>query len=438
MRTFRLAGLAAAFAGAFASAGFAGKLDNIYDDTELAELKLRYERGWRDNYDNVLSKVLTETERARLANVRFRFELRVPRHEPFGFLAGGNDVIASVASIKFLEDVALAYTWLDRTGLSTQSLADYLMMLRYWDARRGRPPKPLAALCVPDRSEIERGIVEHARRVFDVATVFVLLHEYGHVLYRHPGNAAVPPAVSRENEKAADAFALDVFTRLREAPIGVTMLFFGMSYLHENRADFGSDDEYRATLAARTHPVSPDRLQAFARNLTAQAQTYAKFFLRGEQMTVVALSLQVTQFAYLLGDPGVQRLSARIGETVRPADLAPRPKGRHLSAPCSSRPPSAHPFDGTLRGKFYAGRTDFDVDMVLEKSGDAVGGTFSYGAGYGRIEGLMAGDALAYLWSLGRDRGSGVIRLDGGTYRGTWGYGRSATDGGTFELTKSP
>ena len=438
MGTFRLLHLVVAIVCAMGGVAPGGALDEIYDEGELAALQPRYERGWRDNYDNALSPVFTDAERSRFANVRFRLERRVPDSEPFGFMAGGDQVIASVASLKFLEDVAHAYTWLDMTGRSTQSLADYLMMLRYWSARRGRPPKPLEALCIPAEKSIDPKIVERATRVFDVATVFVLLHEYGHAFHRHPGNAAVPPAVSRVNEQAADRFALDVFTRLREAPIGVTILFFTMSHLHENRADYGSDEEYRATLAARTHPVSPDRLQAFARNLTAQADTYAKFFQRGAQISAVALALQVSQFALLLGDPDVQRLSAMIGKTARPIDLAPRPKGRHLAAPCNSRPASTLPFDGTLQGTFFAGRTDFDVDIVLEQNGEAVDGAFSYGAGFGRMEGKVAGNTLAYRWTLGRDNGKGLMTLQGGKYAGTWGFGDSATGGGTFELQKAP
>jgi hypothetical protein len=438
MRVFRLVGVTVVLLAVLTESTLAGKLDDIYDDKDLAALQPRYERGWRGNYDSVMMPVFTGEEKARFANVRFRVERRVPDHEPFGFMAGGNEIVASTASIKFLEDIALAYTWLDMSGLATQSVGDYLMMLRYWDPRRGRPPKPLEALCIPPESSMDAKIVERATRVFDVATVFVLLHEYGHALHRHPGNAAVAPAESRLNEQAADRFALEIFTRLKEPPIGVTVLFFMMSYLHENRSDYRSDDIYRATLAARTHPLSPDRLQAFARNLNAQAEIYGKAFLRGAQLSVLRLSLEVTQFAYLLSDPDIQRLSARIGRTVRPIDLAPRPKGRHLSAPCNSRAASGSPFDGTFRGKFLAGSTDFDLDVALERNGEQVSGTFSYGAGFGDMEGKVTGDRLSYRWSLGADKGAGIMTMQGAAYRGTWGNGNSASDGGTFDLKKEP
>jgi hypothetical protein len=413
----------------------ANKLQDIYDERELTALQPRYERGWRDNYDNVVSPKFTPAERARFANVRFHLERRIPDSEPFGFMAGGDDVFASTASLKFLEEITLAHTWLDMSGLSTQSLGDYLMMLRYWDVRRGRAPKPLEALCVPDTSKIDPKIVERATQSFDETALFVLLHEYGHAYYRHPGNAQVPPATSRANEQAADAFALDMFTRLKQPPIGVAILFFMMTHLQENRADDPSDEAYQSSLTGRTHPVSPERLQAFARNLTAQIGTYSQSF-RNAQASVMNLALQVMQLSYLLGDQGIQRLSSRIGRTVSPIDLAPRPKGRHLSPACGSRPASNLAFDGTLRGTMMAGRTDFALDLVLDQNRDAVTGSFSYGAGYGRLEGKVSNASLSYRWKLSGDAGAGVLTLQGDTYRGTWGTGDSATNGGTSEVKK--
>ena len=415
----------------------ANKLQDIYDASELAALQPSYERGWRDNYKNVVSPQFKPDERARFANVRFHMERSIPDSEPFGFMAGGDDVYASTASLKFLEEITLAHSWLDMSGLSTQSLGDYLMMLRYWDARRGRPPKPLEALCVPDTSKIDPKIVDRATRSFDETALFVLLHEYGHAYHRHPGNAQVPPAVSRANEQAADAFALDIFTRLKQPPIGVAILFFMMTHLQENRADYPSEEAFQASLTGRTHPVSPERLQAFARNVTAQSSVYAQSF-RSAQAAVMSLALQAMQLSYLLGDQDIQRLSSRIGHTVSPIDLAPRPKGRHLSPACGSRAASNQPFDGTLRGTMLAGRTDFGLDLVLEQNRDTVNGSFSYGAGYGRLDGKISNASLSYRWTLGRDVGAAVMTLRDDTYRGTWGNGDSATNGGTFELKKMP
>jgi hypothetical protein len=153
---------------------------------------------------------------------------------------------------------------------------------------------------------------------------------------------------------------------------------------------------------------------------------------------MMAISLQVSQFALLLGDPDIQRLSAKIGRTVTPDDLAPRPKGRHLAAPCGSRPVSRQPFDGKLSGTLTGGTTPLDVDVVLSRNGDSVTGSYSFGAGFARLEGTLQGSTLNYRWRLPPDSGIGRITLESGGYRGTWGSGASATDGGTLLLRSSP
>ena len=90
-----------------------------------------------------------------------------------------------------------------------------------------------------------REIANRATRTFDTEAVFILLHEYGHVFFGHPGNKALPPEISRANEEAADRFALDMLARVGEIPLGVSVLFFTMAHLSEE--------------VATTHPVSPDR-----------------------------------------------------------------------------------------------------------------------------------------------------------------------------------
>ena len=418
---------------ALASAAWAGPLDQIYDDADIADLAPLYQRGWTGNYEEVFKPVLTEDERAKLADVEFLMEQRVPNVEPFAFLAGGNTVVASAASLRFLEDIVMAHTWLEAQGLATQSVADYLLMLRNWDEAKGRPPKPWDVLCIPPDAFDQEPFGDRARRVFNSAAVFAFLHEYGHVLHGHPGNDGVTPDVSRANEAAADAFALDMFARVGDVPLGVTIMFFTMSHLQEVRSEFDTDELYMRTLAARTHPVSPERLLSLSRHLTDQAELYGRQFAAG-RLAALGVSLEVSNFALLLGDPGVQSLSARIGQTVEPQDLAPRAAGRHLAAPCDGRVASGEAFDGTLHGKMIGGTTEFDLDTVLVRDGDTVTGSYSYGAGFGRIEGAINGPTLDYRWSMPPDSGGATLTFEDGVYRGSWGYGLSSSDGGTIEV----
>jgi hypothetical protein len=393
-----------------------------------------YQRGWATNFENIFKPVFTEEERAKFANVEFLTELRVPNHEPFAYLGGGDTVLVSAASLRFLEDIVMAYTWTNSQGFSLQTIADYLMMLRNWDEARGRPPKPWDVLCIPADAWTREPFAEQAYRVLDSAAAFMLLHEYGHVLHQHPGNQGVPPEESQANEEAADAFALDIFARVGDVPLGMTIPLFTMSYLHEIRSQFQTDDEYMRTLAARTHPISPQRLLSLAQNLTAQSEVYGRKFAGG-RMATLGVALQVSEIAMRLADPEVQGLSSRIGKSVEPQHLGPRLNGRQLAAPCGARPPTGEPFDGTLHGRMTIGPTDFDVDTVLVRVGDSVTGSYSFGAGFGRIEGTVDGSTLDYRWSLAPDSGMATVTFDGSIYRGTWGAGASAEGGGIIEMT---
>jgi hypothetical protein len=219
-------------------------------------------------------------------------------------------------------------------------------------------------------------------------------------------------------------------------PVGVPILFFIMTNLMENRADFASDAQYRSSLAARTHPVSPERLQSLARHMSEWASVYDRNAQPGAQATALAIGLEVSRFAHLLADPGIQALSSRVGRTARPQDLAPRPQGRLLAAPCGKAAGDLD-FDGTLHGQITGGATPLDVDVVLDRQGAEVTGSYSFGAGFGRLEGQVDGATLRYRWTLPPDEGMGSITLgsDGG-YRGSWGLGGSDTGGGSIQIQR--
>lgn len=412
----------------------------LYDPQELTRLQAIYSRGWLDNFNHVFLPAMTPEERAGVEAAGLRMELSLPEWEPFGFYSDGRSVTVSVASLKFLDDLSVATAWLDLNNYTLQTVSDYLLMLRTRHLRGdlSPPPKPLAALCIPDDALSNARVNERANRIFDSLVVFVLLHEYGHVFYRHPGNRAVAPEDSRAHEEAADRFALDLLARVGEVPLGVTVFFSVAAQLAENRADFATDAAFERALARRTHPLSPARLQSFARHLTAAAKSYAKGFRVEGQLEAMSVSLQISQFALLLADPGIQRLSAKIGQSVETVDLAPRRSGQSLAPPCNSRPPNGLPFDGFFHGTVVSGTTPFDLDVVLTQDGDQVSGVYSFGAGFARIEeGKVTGDQLVFRWLLAPDSGQGVITIENGVYKGTWGSGGATGGGGDFSLARS-
>ena len=120
-----------------------------------------------DELRGVFLPVFTAEETGSPRRREFRFEPIVPQNEPFAFYSTGDKVVASAASLKFLDDLSVATAWLDLNGFEQQTVADYMLMLHYWRAmRRGkRPPKLLEALCIPADALSNRKVDERANRI---------------------------------------------------------------------------------------------------------------------------------------------------------------------------------------------------------------------------------------------------------------------------------
>ena len=168
--------------------------------------------------------------------------------------------------------------------------------------------------------------------------------------------------------------------------------------------------------------------------MSTWASTYEANSRPEARLSALALALEISQFGHLLADPDVQRLAAGIGRTARPEDLGLRPPGRFLGVPCGIDLPHGA-FSGRFVGQISAGSTALDVDTILMRNGDRVAGTYSFGAGFGRINGEVEGDTLVYDWIIGTDTGRGRIVLDGDKYRGTWGMGEGYLGAGEIGLT---
>jgi hypothetical protein len=295
-------------------------------------------------------------------------------------------------------------------------------------------------LCIPANAGDDPQIRETYRKALNDAANFILLHEAGHVFYRHPGNESVPAGISRANEEAADRFALDLLARVGEVPIGVNFLFFVMTHL-QGDTTLGDETAYQRSLAAKTHPVSTARLEAFARQLNVSATGFNSGFKPGAQTTAFALSLVVQQLAYALADVTTQKWDAAVGKSVAPEDLAPRRKGRLLAPPCGRVTSNERSFDGSLHGQIGPNA----IDIMLTREGDRVTGSFSMGPGFGRLEGTIRGAVLNLRWTepftlgpiAGGPQGRGVLSLENGEYRGTWGAGDSVS-GLSLVLSSEP
>jgi hypothetical protein len=421
----------------------AGDFTGLYDDATLQYWQTRYSKGLTGNLREVIMPRLTASERQALAGVRLNVPLRVPDQEPFAFYSSGQpDVVTmSAQSLKFFDDYCVAVAWLQANGYSIETPAEYVSMLKYRDpaALGGRYPLMLDALAIPGNALDDPHVNDIANRIFNEAIFFVLAHELGHILYRHPGYGPdVPRAEARANEAEADAFALDMMRRVEAEPLGMTFFYLMSAHGLPGRGDFGSDSDYEQFLEQATHPLTSDRMSALADSIERGADVYARNESdpAASRERLAYIVSQLREVSAILGDVGVQALIAQRGRTTTPNMLMPRRPGQ-LPAPASTGGADVgerEPFDGTFDGAFSDGTAELPMRTVLRRNGKQVTGEYYYGGGSGRIFGLIEGTTLYYQWQEGGSGGYGYLELDadGRSLAGRWGYGESMDNGGTW------
>lgn len=384
-------------------------LSSLYDPATLEATRPSYERTTTKIFDQIVSPALLTEEKQRLGNVRLDFRLQgegSSREHPLQFyaVADGSRIVAPIASLKFLDDLCTAYAWLQINGYGLETISEYAAMLRYQSFPDGRYPRPLLALRIPSDALRNPRVDELALGHFVTARTFILLHELGHVYYRHRGSTIA-------NEEQADRFAAEVMARTPLPPLGIIVFF--LFDAHWSSYPPGPAD---------THPMSGARLQALA-GLVEDG----------------GLAAALRKLGGLLDDPEIRAGFAATGLAANLAALAPRRPGE---LPRAGPAPAA----GVLSGSAFQGRyvgqslqfnepTPYPIAVTFRRRGDQVDGEYSFGLGVGSIHGRVAGNTLTFEWEWARNYGRGVFNAaaDGSSFHGTWGYRKSPDNAGRWE-----
>lgn len=314
-------------------------------------------------------------------------------------------------------------------------------MLKYRSAEDfgGRYPPPLQALRIPDNALEDRGVNELSQKLLKSAVIFILLHEMGHVFYDHPGyGPGVARAQARLNEVQADRFAIDVMRRLGVAPVGIVFFFQTLAHGTPNRGDFRNDAAYESHLRQATHPLSEDRLRLLAEAFRDSPGDFAKEYedpAAGAQ-AVAFIADMLSKVADILAEGDMQRLISEIGRKTTLSALAPRRPDEALGLPADPRLTKGNlaPFHGVYDGEFTLRGEALEIRAILRRQGARVTGQYSYRVGAGSLLGRVEGDVLVFEWREGGTKGRGTFRVHrrGDAFTGTWGMGRSADNGGSW------
>ena len=427
----------------FIPAAGAADLSTLYSDETLTERKTRYEPNIRWNFQNLVVGSLTPQERAQLGPVILALPLRgagATRGHPMAFYAGGETVTVPIQSVKFFDDLTVAWAYFWANDLSLEPVTDYLGMLKYRNPQEigGRFPPPFEALGVPADAWKQDPVVDDvSQKALKSALVWIMAHELGHIYYRHPGYVGVTAEEAQANEAEADRFANTIMRRVGVAPLGMVQFFMMMAHFDPNPVDFPNEAAWQAHLSEdATHPVTAARLQALADDLLQSPEDFAaseQDLAAGVERVRFAAE-QVRGIAEFLADRDILQSIALKALATDVAALQ-----RWKASTGNTTPAEAYDgyYEGTFVHNVFGGATEhLEGAMELRRQGNRVSGRFWFGLGEGRIEGIVQGERLFYEWAWGTDYGRGelVAEPQSGALAGPWGYGDSTEGGGTWEV----
>jgi hypothetical protein len=402
-----LATLVVSIAAGPAGGGGIDDLSGLYNRETLQYWGKRYRVSTGKILDQVIAPVLLSDERRALGQVQVFYPLPGEdpyTNAPFGYYSvsdtGGGKIVLPVLSLKFLDDLCIAYAWLQVHNYSLETISDYVAMLKYRGLRNLPPVLP--TLGIPADALSDKEVYELSLGHFVTARTFILAHELGHLRFRHEGS-------SISNEMKADAFAVDVMQRTSLPPLGIMVFFMADAQM----------EDYPPRPNA-THPLSADRLRALAARLSDRT-----------------LALKIATLGDFLAEPDIQESIVAVGKATNPGGLGPRRPG----APATLRQSPAatdQAFNGIFVGQFTQHSDPNNpgaIVVILRRSGDTVTGEYSFGLGAGRIsEGTVDGDTLYFVWEWANSYGHGTLHAtEGGAgFEGSWGYRESRADAGRW------
>jgi hypothetical protein len=302
----------------FATIGFCSDFTSLYGSDKLESERARFERDLYTVIAQEIEPFLTLEEAHAFSNIQLNLPVTAPPDpNPLDFYSPDKGhITVPLLTIAFVEDMAEAYSWLWANHYSSQTVDEYLGMLRERapDAFPNHHyPNPLVALHIPKNAMDDPAVAKMAERVRGTTLSFIILHQFGHLAYVPSSEeGAFKHNAVQASEERADAFALEVMKKNSEPPAGLLMLVHGMMYLPASEP--------------KTHPLSPGRLDAMADYLDVRVRQFVEGRPdhRLAQIAIQSLAGHLRQAAKFLSDETGQQLWAERSRRTTIADLAPR------------------------------------------------------------------------------------------------------------------
>ena len=401
----------------------AQNVSRLYSREKLEADAARFGEQIRAEYRETILPQLTDAERSVFNAIKIEVPISAPSGDPFEFYSDSGTVYLPAFSLRFYADLCSASAWLNLHACDGTTVRDYVGVL-FREAKLS-PRAPLLpvfqTLGIPDNPRQETAVANRADRNFGNTVVFLLAHELGHILKKHPMGLS-DLVQRRAHEIEADAFAIEIARRIGQWPLGIEFWFDCERIRHVAPVDFPTEAEWQKNLAALRHPVTTERLQALAAAIDKAPDPSA-----GNLTSKRFIADFFRTSAPFAGNPIARVAEYSRVRKLRLADLKPRKTGFII--------PGSTEHDEDFNGLFAVRRTAADggqdvVDLLLLRFENEISGGYLSKTVEGIIDGRIVDGALHFNWREGKLKGRGIVENGGETIRGTWGSGEAEVGGG--------
>lgn len=305
--------------------GWAQDVSRLYSNSDLEKSASLYGGNLRGMWDEDFLAMLTVEERRKAGQVSLFLPLIGANRHPIDFYSdvARRKVFLPIASVKFIDDLGIAFAYYERTGCGQGLVSDYAAVLRLRPEQANGPP--LETLGVPSDALADPFVDDVSQKILKSTVYFVAAHEYAHVMYRHKGYGTITAGEAQAQEMEADAFALDVMRRIGVAPMAMTYFFLVASRLEPSPGEFSSTAEYEKHLRQRTtHPVSASRIRKVADGIDASIDAFTQLQANpgAAKKSLQWIVPQLREIARTLDDPKMRDFLAHQARTLDVSKLA--------------------------------------------------------------------------------------------------------------------
>jgi hypothetical protein len=298
--------------GSFVYSADAKDFTAIYSEQAIKSAKKIYEKNLISIWTEDLIVKLPASYRENASAISLNLPLYGKRAEPIEYYAKPREreVTIPIFSVKFYDDICIAYAYMAKHKCDSGVISDYVGMLRYQDPDNlpnRRFPPPLGALGLPPNPLDDSWVYKTSGNSLKSSIYFLMAHEMAHVLYSHRSYDLITAVEAQAQEIQADGFALEIMARIGVPPAAMAFFFSVASRFEAAPGDFATLSGFENYLRRHsTHPLTSERLNKVASHIRKNAEAFIRLEKAISKAQMIKIAQDIEKIAQTLNDRAIR------------------------------------------------------------------------------------------------------------------------------------